>query len=463
MKKRYIAAATGVLVLFLFILGIAAEIKKHRAPMQLENAATLYKNASDATRDIPDVVYHISRTLETTVGVNTFSEQSKIAVSFIGSGSDLMQASLEETLISGKHKSDISEIYQNGTAYFSVNNSKFSCDLTAEEFGAKIIPVVPLSDQLYKEIKGVDTHEEYIVYLSDAAAPEEWLNLEDINLVEASGTAYISYKGMLTKSVYNLEYTKDDVQFRLSVITELTEDNPDIKSPETPELYMKVQNLDGLRMLEQASGYLTQTENIDSRNAEYTYFEAFGDRRSQEISVQVRKDSAWSANIDTTIKLSNDSRIGQDSEYTQNEVFKNGIYTLTKQDTPPAQNVEITQEHMQTYCQNILVRTIMLPEYITNCTAKYSEDRVRFTYKANEAFASQVSSNACQTLYQDAALLERISQNNTIQTVSAYLDIDIITGLPIEAGLQYNGTYTAEGTLYQMQYSAGQIYEIGQP
>ena len=463
MNKRYILAAAGTLAVILFIIGAVMVIEKNRAPMQLENAATLYQNASDATRDISNVVYNVSRTLETTIDVNTFSVQTKSTVSCIDLGSDLMQVSIQEYSVSGKHKSNISEIYQNGTAYFSVNDCKFSCEMSSVEFQKKMIPAVPLTGKLYGEIAGVDTHEEYVIYLSSANEPEDWLDMDGMMLTKASGTAYISYSGMLTKSVYNAEYTDGSVQFRLSIITELTEETPEVKSPDETALYTKVQNLDGLRMLEQASGYITQMENVHAKSSEITYFEAFGDRRTQEISVQIKKDTAWSANIETSIHLSNDGRIGQDSEYFQSEVFKNGIYTLAKIDAPPAQNDEITEERMQIYCQNILVSTIMLPEYITQCTVNHSENRIWFTYKANEAFATQVNNNACQTLYQDATLLERISQNNTAQTVTGYLDIDRITGLPIGSGLQYSGTYTSEGIEYQMQFSTGQIYEIGQP
>jgi len=463
MKKRYIAAVIGVLALTLLIIGLVMFVESNKAPMQLTDAATIYKNASDATRDIPDMVYRVSRTLEITVKDNSFSEQSKATVSCIGLGSDLMQASIEETLTSGKHKSNISEIYHRETAYVSINNSNFSCKIAVVEYQKKMIPIVPLTGDLYNEITGVDTHEEYVIYLSNASAPEEWLNIDGYTLTKASGTAYVSYTGMLIKCVYIAEYAKNDVQFRQTVITELTADTPDVKSPDTPELYQEVDNIDGLRMLERASGYMTQMENVRAKSSESTYFEAFGDRRTQEITTEIKKASGWSASIDTTMRLSNDSRVGQDSEYTQSELFKNGIYTLTKKDTPPAQNAEITEEHMQTYCQNILVSTVMLPEYITQCTVQNSENRIRYTYLANEAFASKVSSNACQNLYQDASLLERISQNNTTQTVLGYLDIDSITGLPVGSGLQYTGTYTAEGIVYQMQFSAGQIYEIGQP
>lgn len=463
MKKRYFAVAAVALIVILFIIGAVLVIERNRAPMQLEDAATLYKNASDATRDIPNVVYNVSRTLETTIGINSFKEQSKSTVSCIDLGSDLMQVFTNELLSSGKHKSNIIEIYHNGTAYFDVNDSKFSCKIPSSEYQKKMIPVVPISSNLYAEITGVDTHDEYVIYLSNASGTEEWLNADGITLTKASGTAYINYKGMLTKSVYNAEYTKGDVQYRLSVITELTADTPAITVPEATELYTEVQTLDGLRMLEQASGYLTQMENIQAKSSEITYFEAFGDRRTQEISVDIKKDMAWSATIDTNIRLSNDSRVGQDSEYFQNEVFKNGIYTLNKKDSPPAQNDEITEDRMRTYCQNILVSTVMLPEYITQCSVNQSENRIRYTYSANDAFASQVSSNACQTLYQDAVLLDRISQSDTNQTVLGYLDIDITTGLPIGSGLQYDGTYIAEGLSYAIQFTAGQIYEIGQP
>lgn len=458
MKKRKFLIAS-IVILAAIVSGLLLYFQKNKKPNHLENAATIYINTSDATADIKNFVIHSTKTLETTIGTNSFSESWDTTLSCTDFGFDTMQILSQETLTIGKHKTEIEKVFSNGITYLTVNETNFSGKATVDDIKKQVIPAVLLDYNNYSQITGKATKDGYIISLSNATAIEAWANLDRATLINASGTAYISSKGHLTKSVYNLEYTKGQVQFRLNVVTEMTADVPSIPPPENTGLFIPIENLEGPILFERASGYLMQAENITTDYEDATFFEAFGDRRLKSINMQAKKISGWSANIETKITLKNDSRVGQDTIYAQAEKFRNGIYTLSK-DGIEAQNAEITEQHMQTYCQNILVSTILLPQHLQNCNITVANNVLRIDYQANEEFAKQISANACQDLYQDATLLEKISQNNKTDIMAGYLELDSLTGIPISSGIQYESTYTTDNIPYHLTFQANQSYQL---
>ncbi len=459
MKKRWIAIS-ATLAVILLLIGIVSLMQKRNTPIELTNPKIIYANAADAAKDIRDVALHITKTLETTVGFETFSETSEYTQSCIGLGSDVLEVAKKEILTVGKHTSEITELFTDDIAYITVNESKFSADITPANYEKRIIPSVLLNYDLYTQISGVGAKDGYVIYLENGTALESWVSIPDATLVTARGTAYVNYSGELTKSVYTAEYTKNNIKFRLSVISQHLEEAPLIPQPGAAEQYVKIDTLDAPKILEQASGYLTQIENILATSKEQTYFEAFGDRRTQEITVQCQKVSGWSANVETAITLSNDGRVGQESLYTQKEEFKNGIYSLIKGNEKPAQNDDITEEKMKTYCQNMLVNTIMLPEYVKKCEVLEENGLIRINYYANDEFALQITQKACQALYCNPELLDMISENNSTELLVGYLLLDRTTMFPVGSGIAYRSTYTAEGLPYQFTFQADQTYQM---
>jgi hypothetical protein len=213
-------------------------------------------------------------------------------------------------------------------------------------------------------------------------------------------------------------------------------------------------------MLERATGYLLQTNNISAHYTDNIYFQAFGDSRTQDITLYMANHENLSALVKTLTKLKNDSRVGQDTQLSKIELFADNRYLVSTDDNKPIESSNITAYDMRQYCQNRLVSTVMLPKHITGAQIISSEKSVRIQYSASEEFANLISSNACQSLYQQPELLNDLAQSCTTDTLQCYLELDKITGLPIASGISYSGTHNVAGTAYSLSYKADQIYDL---
>lgn len=460
MDKRRIIKISAVILIVAVAVGLLVAQVMRKPVAQLEDAKTVYMNAADAARDIHDFVLTVTKNHQITTPNQTYTETADTSISCQRLGSDEMKVSKEETLTVGRHNTAFSQVYAGESLYTVINDGYFVSQVAKEDYEKTLVPIVLLDYNLYRSFSGVDSGEEYVIYLSDAVAPEQWTSSEEIAFVKASGTAYVSYEGMLTKSIYILEYQVGNVSHRVTYAAQMTDRSPSVSIPESTRGYTAIQYIEGLNMLERASGLLTQAGNIQAVSKESTFFEAFGDTRTKTVVLETNNDIDWIASVETETTLSNKSRPDQDSVYKQTETFQLGVYEVEMTGIPAAQNPEITEEEMQNYCQNILVSTIMLPNDIVQCQAEENNGIIRITYTASKEFAQQISRNACDTLYQNPDLLADISQADIVDEMIGYLELDALTGLPVASGLSYNCTYTAEGIPYQFLYEANQTYQI---
>lgn len=460
MKNRKILAGILVAVIILCAGVIWFFAEKGKEPTPIDNADAVYSNAVEAARAMQDVVMQVTEVQEISIGADIFSTQSDYTLSCVGLGTDALSVSKVETLEVGKHKSEITELFTNGTVYATVNGSTFSSQMDCDTYETRFAPVVLLDANLYTSITGVDTGDVYIINLEGADTPEAWIAVDDAVMTNASGTAYISHKGKLLKSEYCLEYEKGNIRYKQHVTTQLREKTPTVNAPSNPKEYTPITYLDGPRLLECASGYLTQMNNIVARSKDTTYFQAFGDRRVQEISVSISNTPSWSCQTETVVTLSNDSRRGQDIISKETNRYQDGIYTQQINEEAPVKDNSISESQMRTYCQNLLVSTIILPKDILQCVKEETDDVVQITYTANNEFAQQISQNACNALYQNSELLENLSQKNTIKEIIGYLELDPQTGLPTASGIYHSSTYSAEDLPYQFSFQADQTYQI---
>ena len=458
-KRKIINFAAIALVVAVAVGFLIARLRK-RPVTQLEDAKTIYMNAADASKDIHDYVLEVTQTHQFTAEGKTYTETANFLLSCEGFASDHMKVSKEETLTIGKHTSKSSEIFADDTLYTTINDAHFSSPIASADYLQNMIPLVLLDYSLYESFSGVDSGEEYVIHIADATTPETWAHSGDMTFTEASGTAYVSYAGKLTKSIYILEYTKGDISHRLSFIAQLREETPEVAVPENAKNYTPIQYSEGIKMLERASGFLTQMDNMRSVSKEITYFEAFGDTRTKSVVLETKNDVDWSAKVQTETTLSNKSRPDQDSIFQQTETFKLGVYQREMTGIPDAQNLDISEEEMQNYCLNLLVSTIMLPKDILQCQTEESGGIIRITYTANKEFARQISQNACETLYQNPNLLTELSEKDIMDKMIAYLELNANTGLPIASGIHYSSTYSAQDLPYQFRFEADQTYQI---
>ena len=445
----------GVIVLLVIVLCLFVFRPKQQTITALE-ARNIYLQA--ALSDFNSIVLHCSRTQEILLGNNTVSDMSDYTITVEKADAGQNRVLLEETLVSGKHSAEISEIFYNGTVYTTINESRFSCKMKQTQYLDRLIPAVLLAPDNYESISGTKTRQGYEIIFSQGVTPEAWCCDTDVTFVSSSGTAFVDRNGTLSSSTYCVSYAIGDVQYNLKYECEITENKATISMPDDLDSYTEISYLDGLRQLEIASGYLTQLENISSKSKDITYFQAFGDRRTQEIELTSKVTDAWTAKIQNTVTFANDGRLGADSVQSETRLFENGAYTLTGPDGAAIAYRDITEEDMRIYCRNLLVNTVLLPQHIRDCTAALTDSVLRITYTANEDFGLQICNTAYNALYPQSDPLD--PESSKTKTVYGYLELDATTGIPLSSGIYYDSVCTVDSIGYQLLFQADQTYTL---
>ncbi len=464
MKKRFqIITAATVAAVLMFLVGfliLPESGKKNKPLIPIDNAKQLYTDAMSAASNTQDMKLNISKTQEMTIGTEVFLEISQQQLNCTGLGTEGIRVSTTETLIIDNYNVTFTEAFSDNTGYVSINDRCFSSSISSEDYLKRFAPAVLLDPTVYGSVTGMDNGEQYIINFSQPHDAESWALSEEDNFVDASGTAYVSHNGQLTKSIYNLTYNRGNAQIRLTYIVDITLSSGEVTMPNEAASATSIDYLDGPRMLECASGYLLQAGNVSAHYTDSIYFQAFGDARTQDITLHMSKGESWSALVQTLTTLKNDSRVGQDSQLKKTELFTDNTYRASTDNDAPVVNKDVTADNMYNYCQNILVGTVMLPEHITGAQITESEESLRIEYSASDAFAMLISSNACHSLYQEPELLNDLAQSRTTDKLQCYLELDLDTSLPIASGISYSGAHNVEGLPYSLSYKADQIYNI---
>lgn len=464
MKKRLqvttaALAATALMFLIGFLI-LPDTSNKPKPVVPIENAAQVYADALPAVVSAQDITLNISKTQEMTIGSEVFVETSEQHLACTGIGTNDFRASAAESLSIDSYNVSFTEAFSNNTGYVSINDSCFSGTITAEEYLKRFAPAILMDHTIYGSVTGVDNGDQYMITFAQPYSAETWALSGNAAFVNAEGTAYINYDGQLTKSIYNLTYKLGKSQFQMTYAVDVVLSCDEITLPDTNTTCIPINYLDGPRMLERASGYLLQANNVSAHYNDDIYFQAFGDARTQDITLHMTKNENWSAFVQTLTTLKNDSRVGQDSQLKKAELFTGNTYQASVDDQAPVVNNDITADEMYNYCQNILVGTVMLPEHITGAQLVETEQSIRIQYSASDEFAILISSNACHSLYQEPELLNDLAQSRTTDKLECYLELDRITGLPIASGISYSGAHNIEGLPYSLSYHADQIYNI---
>ena len=463
MKKRILILAAfflGVVVLWTAGNMITQNDTTKELP-QISNPDTIYLDSLTTIASAQDLMLNISRTQESILGSNVFVESSVQMLSYAGLGTENMRASLNETLTIDQHNVTITEYFSDGIGYVTVNDGQFCGEISAEDYQKRFAPAILMDASRYHSIVGYDTGTCYQIEFSKPQNAEQWAFEINTAIENAKGTAFVSYDGQLLGSTYTLSYKRGQTRVRLTYNVDVEILSAEINAPADTAQFRKIEYIDGPRMLERATGYLMQADNVSAKYTDSIYCEAFGDRREQEVSLYTANiDDKWSALVQTKTNLTNDTKIGAESTLLKTETFTDGTYRSITGGSESTENADITSKDMQTYCKNLLIGTVMLPEDISGIRMEETEDRIRLVFSADESFAAKLSANICQMLYQEPDLLHSISQSNTTNSLQGYLEFDRGTFFPTGSGINYDGTYNVEGMPYGVGFYAGQTYDI---
>ncbi len=467
MNKRFqvVTIATIAVILLSFvgywILSAASSDAGDAIFPPIDNALSIYAAAAENMTSTDKVTLNITKNISTTIGTETFEEKSQISYSYQGLGTQEMLAQAKETVTMGSHTFTTKEHYRDGKAYVTVNDSHFVSSISSADFSARFAPAVCFNPELYARVSGVDTGDSYIVFFEKAASVEDWITDPRTGFVSGSGAAYISYDGRLINSVYNVSYKNENATVSLTymVVPSPWEELTD--NPTDSATYVPISYLDGPKLLEKATGYLLQTQNLSATYTDSIYFEVFGDKRTQNIDLYTGFDQMWSALVTTQRALTNTSREGEVSSINETQLFIDNTYYTGKDGETLISDNSIDESVMKNYCQDRLLSTVIMPTHIGQCTITEGKTSVMIRFSGNETFSRLISENACQTLYQKPNLLKDMAQSSSTKQLTCYLELDKATGLPLGAGIDYSSTFTIGELPYELSFKADQTYTIG--
>lgn len=458
-KHRLIYLGSGLVAVLLLIIIVSCSMGA--TPESLADADVLYENAVAAVTNASNLSLNITQQKEITVGNETFNETSTQTVTYEGLDSEHLQVAMEETLQAGSHTVTITELYADGVGFFTVEEGRFTFSANRDEYLARYTPAVLLDTSLYSSITGTRAKGIACITFAQPSGFEPWLDIENAELISAVGTAYIDKAGQLTESRYELTYTQGNAYIRQSITVEPVDAlHSPIQIPEDTSAYTPISDPNILRLLEIACGHLLEATSVTSTYTDTILCHAFGDQRSQSIVINAVSADQLDAQVDTSVSLSNSGKLGSASTVSKTERFSNGIYTVVVNDGEETAKSDIDAAAMHSYCQDILVGTMALPQYITGASVTETEDTYQIRFTASEDFGQLLQKEACLTLYQDADILSKQAQSYRTDSVLCYLTLHKSTYLPVASGFHYVGIYTIDALPYPLEFRADQQYRL---
>ncbi len=462
MNRYKIAAATILSALLLTLSGCLSLLGGNKTqttnPYVDIEPVILYQLSTQQISSADRISLYIITEKNTQLQNQNYRQVSHQRLSVDNPDTESMRSSMHEVLTMGSHDITLSEHYENGTGYVTINGSSFSAPLTIEQYSARFAPAVCFDLSLYehKEVCafGADT----AIILDKASAPENWAVPAEAKFNYASGYAYLNESGILTRSQYTVSYTQGAANITESVKIIIS---PEARQDFTlPNICTPIESFDIPRILEQSCGYLLQTNNISSTATTTTNYQTFGIERTETTTLTKHNtDGELSATIDKTIHQVHQSRGGETVAFRQIEHFENGIYTISQNGTAPAQRNNVDALSMSAYCEEVLVQDILLPEHIGGANITQSDDTLIITFEPKQTFAEAICSKISSTLYNDPDILHNVSSALETQALQFALELDKETLLPVAICSEYSAYHIIEQIPYLLENKTEQTYQ----
>ncbi len=459
--KRHItggAVAAVILLSLVVILGAWRDsITGNPIPMKTPQEA--YQSALVNLDNMENIAYSISATETITTPSARILEIFTQEMIFLERNTADPQMQVSESRKIGDFEIQSTACFADNTEYLTVQNGKFQAAGTAEAFQSRYAPAALIDPALYTEISGYTVKRAATIHFSGASAPENWAVPDGAVLLSAAGSAHLDRSGVLTACTYTLSYELDGTNTTVHYTVDIHDNAPQLSRPESTS-FLKVDSIEAPYLAEKACGYLMNATAIQAKYTDHISCEAFGDARTQTVSLKTDHLDSWSAQVDTSVSLSNTSKTDIVTTTTKAERFSGNAYTVSTDGGVYVQNPDVDRQAMQQYCQNLLIGTTLLPEHIATAKLQEVDSLYAITFQATPEFAKLLAEEACTTLYNSPTILEQLIEAAPKETVTCYLNISKETGFPLASGFQYEGTYLISEIPYLLTYKADQTYQI---
>ncbi len=419
---------------------------------------SLYEQAIEQIRSADKHSYYVITEQITALENQKFTKVSQQRINIQSPEKETGDVSIRTALDFGKLSVDFSEQYSNGSAYITVGENTFASPYKKEDYDRRYAPEICFEPTLYTDIQ-TDSFGSYTcIFFQNATDAESWALPADGVFTGGSGYAVLNSDGKLKESFYSVSYQLDD--------TNVTKSTKIIHAgrfhsavPIDTSNAIAIDCLDAPLLLEQACGYLLQAEDVTSSGQTVIDCQTFSIHRTQAYDLTLSDGSNdFYAQLDVQINQVNQSRGGETTHIKQSEIYKNGKYSIRINDVEQTNSQNIDVSAMRSYCHEMLVGNILLPNHISGATAEENDGTIILTFQPSDALAEAICSNICDTLYSDAGLLHALSSEYTTQSIQCSLVLDKYTGLPLSFTSQYSACHIIEDISYQLERTTEQSY-----
>jgi hypothetical protein len=423
----------------------------------LESPTDYYNTSCNKIRSAGqlELTIEILTTQEINSFVFTETNTQTFRVSSLGSNN--MKSQRFQTIVSGQHKTELTETYLNGNVYVMLSGNHFYGPCTVQDFLQQSPPPILLDSSKYTHIEGTIRGSNAVISFSGATQIEDWCAFEGAELVSAHGSAH-TVNDQLQKSNYSVTYRIDNVLITKQYTVKITETAVSIPTKVDTNNYTELSSPYAPLALEIAAGYLSQAPSVSAEYNEYIHCEAFGDTREKNVNIFMHQQDQWCTKLETAVTLFNTSQTDKPIVMRQTETYINGQHLVSQNGCEPKEDATTTESSLRGYCNELLLGTIILPQHITGVDITQTPSAYRIEYNVNDDFVRSVSHYSCNTLYNDPSVMERMADSEDSAEVSCYLELSKSTLLPIASGVQYSNTYIINDLGYQLVYNAHQQY-----
>ena len=452
--------ALSLVIITVMLIGCTSSSNKDEGnPVPIENAVAVYDQAVAQLSAEENIYYKVTGTrMISDNGISTEESFTQL-ITYENRGSKDFTSCVEEDLQIGSHAIKSFEFFSKDVAYFTTQGANFQSEMTADDYTDRYTPVAPVDSSLYAQITGTKNRKAITISFEKAGSVASWVEENGIALIDSSATATLTADGELRVSNYSVTYTKDALMISLDVTVEIMNNAmPPLQIPDS-SAYAPISDISIPKTLERSCGYLTAINKIRSDYSETIFCEAFGDKRIQTISLAADRTDSLSAELDTVMSVSNSSKAGAVTTYTKKELFKSGVYTYSVDGITFENDSSVGKDIMQSYCDSLLIGTVMLPDYIGSVNVEEADGVISISFLPTEEFANILAQDACLSLYQNGTVLIEQALSYKTDEVTCYLTIDKASGYPLSSGFYYSGTYIVGGIPYQLSFQADQTYD----
>lgn len=407
--------------------------------------------------------YHIIASIQKQIVIESevLTENRTQKISCKDFGKPSVTLSAKETLTIGKLEYSQSKYYSGGVGYLMLEEDNFTSACKFEEFSAGLIPIKAIDIDRYSDISATVEDGNYVIAFRSPTEAEEWAMTEGSKLQSACGYATITPEGELLELRYELTAQAQQAQIQLTATITPQDATPvAINLPEASAC-MRIKSLRSAEELERVCAVLQQAGNISSVTDSVMESEAFGIHRSQNTNLLIRTTyEEFSADVITNVSQVDTSKGSDAAKMSQTEHFQSEIYTVSVDGQAPTQVPGVTTDAMKSYCQDILLGNILIPQYINGASVSKGKESTTYTFNATKELATIIFSNVSQTLYEDSMFLENVSTSVETKEIKCYITVQHGTGLLLSVGMNYEAEHVIDEATYKITYNYEQSYTV---